>query len=96
MKEKRHHQRSVNKCAKVRNPVLEATGNGPAVKLRRILTRQTAHVVVELAYYNHQDPTKRAGRWAMIEGAEAAGKLRPGWRGRVQLGTVAVDTGFNT
>ena len=62
----------------VRNSVLEAIGNTPAVKLRRVVTRDMADVVVKLEYYNPTGSYKDRMALAMIEGAEASGRLRPG------------------
>lgn len=64
----------------VRNSVLEAIGNTPAVKLRRVVTRDMADVVVKLEYYNPTGSYKDRMALAMIEGAEASGRLRPGMR----------------
>ena len=65
---------------KVRNSVLEAIGNTPAVKLQRIATREMADVIVKLEYYNPTGSYKDRMALAMIEGAEARGTLRPGMR----------------
>lgn len=64
----------------VRNSVLEAIGKTPAVKLRRVVTRDMADVVVKLEYYNPTGSYKDRMALAMIEGAEASGRLRPGMR----------------
>ena len=64
----------------VRNSVLEAIGNTPAVKLRKLVTREMADVVVKLEYYNPTGSYKDRMALAMIEGAEARGALRPGMR----------------
>jgi cysteine synthase A len=64
----------------VRNSVLEAIGNTPAVKLRKLVTREMADVVVKLEYYNPTGSYKDRMALAMIEGAEARGSLRPGMR----------------
>ena len=64
----------------VRNSVLEAIGNTPAVKLRKVVTRDMADVVVKLEYYNPTGSYKDRMALAMIEGAEASGRLRPGMR----------------
>ena len=64
----------------IRNSVLEAIGNTPAVKLRKIVTRDMADVVVKLEYYNPTGSYKDRMALAMIEGAEARGSLRPGMR----------------
>jgi cysteine synthase len=64
----------------VRNSVLEAIGNTPVVKLRKLVTQDMADVVVKLEYYNPTGSYKDRMALAMIEGAEASGKLRPGMR----------------
>src|ERR1700747_1503326 len=64
----------------VRDSVLDAIGNTPAVKLRKIVTREMADVVVKLEYYNPTGSYKDRMALAMIEGAEARGSLRPGMR----------------
>lgn len=64
----------------VRNSVLEAIGNTPSVKLRKLVAADMADVVVKLEYYNPTGPYKDRMALAMIEGAEARGKLRPGMR----------------
>ena len=64
----------------VRNSVLEAIGNTPAVKLRRVVTPDMADVVVKLEYYNPTGSYKDRMALAMIEGAEASARLRPGMR----------------
>jgi cysteine synthase A len=64
----------------IRKSVLEAIGNTPAVKLRKLVTREMADVVVKLEYYNPTGSYKDRMALAMIEGAEARGSLRPGMR----------------
>jgi cysteine synthase len=73
----------------VRDSVLEAIGNTPAVKLRKLVTREMSDVVVKLEYYNPTGSYKDRMALAMIEGAEARGSLRPGMR-------VVEYTGGNT
>src|ERR1700739_3857137 len=64
----------------VRDSVLEAIGNTPAVKLRKLVTREMADVVVKLEYYNPTGSYKDRMALAMIEGAESRDSLRPGMR----------------
>ena len=64
----------------VRTSVLQAIGNTPAVKLRKVVTRDMADVVVKLEYYNPTGSYKDRMALAMIEGAEGSGRLRPGMR----------------
>src|ERR1700737_2219662 len=64
----------------VRNSVLDAIGNTPAVKLRKLVTREMANVVVKLEYYNPTGSYKDRMALAMLEGAEAVGSLRSGMR----------------
>lgn len=69
-----------NGAINVKNSVLEAIGNTPAVKLRRIVTPEMADVVVKLEYYNPTGSYKDRMALAMIEGGERRGSLRPGIR----------------
>src|SRR6202140_4772665 len=62
----------------VRNTVLEVIGDTPAVRLRSLVTREMADVIVKLEYYNPTGSYKDRMALAMIEGAEARGSLRPG------------------
>jgi cysteine synthase len=64
----------------VRNSVLEAIGNTPVVRLRKLVARDMADVVVKLEYYNPTGSYKDRMALAMIEGAEARGQLKPGMR----------------
>jgi len=60
--------------------VLEAIGNTPVVKLRKLVAPDIAEVVIKLEYYNPTGSYKDRMALAMIEGAEARGQLRPGMR----------------
>lgn len=60
--------------------VLEAIGNTPVVKLRKLVSPGMADVVVKLEYYNPTGSYKDRMALAMIEGAESRGQLRPGMR----------------
>lgn len=64
----------------VRNSILEAIGNTPVVRLRKIVSPDMADVVVKLEYYNPTGSYKDRMALAMIEGAEARGQLKPGMR----------------
>jgi len=64
----------------VRGSVLEAIGDTPVVRLKRIVTAGMAEVVVKLEYYNPTGSYKDRMALAMIEGAEARGELRAGMR----------------
>jgi cysteine synthase A len=64
----------------VRNSVLEAIGNTPVVRLRKIVSPDMADVVVKLEYYNPTGSYKDRMALAMVEGAEARGQLKPGMR----------------
>lgn len=68
------------KTTNVKNTVLEAIGNTPVVRLRRLVTPEMADVIVKLEYYNPTGSYKDRMALAMIEGAEARGALRPGMR----------------
>ena len=60
--------------------VLHAIGGTPVVRLRRLVEADSADVLVKLEYYNPTGSYKDRMALAMIEGAEAAGTLRPGMR----------------
>jgi hypothetical protein len=64
----------------IRDSVLQAIGNTPVVRLRRVVTPSMADVLVKLEYYNPTGSYKDRMALAMIEGAEARGELRPGMR----------------
>src|SRR5215467_7349875 len=64
----------------VRDSVLQAIGNTPVVRLRKVVTPAMADVLVKLEYYNPTGSYKDRMALAMIEGAEARGELRPGMR----------------
>src|SRR2546427_12892814 len=64
----------------IRDSVLQAIGNTPVVRLRRVVTSSMADVLVKLEYYNPTGSYKGRMALAMIEGAEARGELRPGMR----------------
>lgn len=66
--------------SQVKNSVLEAIGNTPLVKLRKVVSPGMAEVVVKLEYYNPTGSYKDRMALAMIEGAEKRGALRPGAR----------------
>ena len=60
--------------------VLAAIGRTPVVRLRRLVPATSADVFVKLEYYNPTGSYKDRMALAMIEGAEASGKLKPGMR----------------
>lgn len=60
--------------------ILHAIGRTPVVRLRRVVDRDSADVLVKLEYYNPTGSYKDRMALAMIEGAEARGALRPGMR----------------
>src|SRR5271154_4966275 len=64
----------------VRDSVLQAIGNTPVVRLKKILSAEMAEVLVKLEYYNPTGSYKDRMALAMIEGAEARGDLKPGMR----------------
>src|SRR5437016_14617418 len=64
----------------IRESVLQAIGNTPVVRLRKVVTSSMADVLVKLEYYNPTGSYKDRMALAMIEGAEARGELRPGMR----------------
>src|SRR2546430_9897976 len=58
--------------------ILQANGNAPIVKLRKLTSAQSATVFVKLEYFNPTGSYKDRMALAMIEEAEARGDLRPG------------------
>ena len=60
--------------------VLDAIGNTPLVRLRRIAPPDAADVLVKLEFYNPTGSYKDRMALAMIAGAEARGALRSGMR----------------
>jgi len=64
----------------IRDSVLQAIGNTPVVRLRKLVTPSMAEVLVKLEHYNPTGSYKDRMALAMIEGAEARGDLRPGMR----------------
>jgi cysteine synthase len=68
------------KFSAVNESVLQAIGNTPAVRLRKVVAPAMADVVVKLEYYSPTGSYKDRMALAMIEGAEARGELRPGMR----------------
>src|SRR3954447_23493652 len=73
-------ERSVAGGNQVRDSVLQAIGNTPVVRLKKLVTPGMADVLVKLEYYNPTGSYKDRMALAMIEGAEASGALRPGMR----------------
>src|SRR5882672_12210968 len=67
-------------CNPIRDSVLQAIGNTPVVRLRKVLTPSMGEVLLKLEYYNPTGSYKDRMALAMIEGAEARGELRPGMR----------------
>src|SRR5271156_59254 len=63
-----------------RDSVLQAIGDTPVVRLRKIVSGSMAEVLVKLEYYNPTGSYKDRMALAMIEGAEARGELRAGMR----------------
>jgi cysteine synthase len=64
----------------VRDSVLQAIGNTPVVRLRKLVTPAMGPVLVKLEYYSPTGSYKDRMALAMIEAAEARGELRPGMR----------------
>src|SRR5215467_1504369 len=64
----------------IRDSVLQAIGNTPVVRLRKVVTPSMGEVLVKLEYYNPTGSYKDRMALAMIEGAEARGELKPGMR----------------
>jgi cysteine synthase A len=64
----------------IRDSVLQAIGNTPVLRLRKLVTPSMAEVLVKLEYYSPTGSYKDRMALAMIEAAEARGDLRPGMR----------------
>src|SRR3954452_8496638 len=64
----------------VRESVLDAIGNTPVVRLRKLVDGNSADVVVKLEFYNPTGSYKDRMALAMIESAETRGVLKPGMR----------------
>jgi cysteine synthase A len=62
----------------VRGSILEAIGETPVVRLRKLVSEGSADVLVKLEYYNPTGSYKDRMALAMIEEAEKRGDLRPG------------------
>jgi len=60
--------------------VLDAIGNTPVVKLRKMVPAGCADVIIKLEYFNPTGSYKDRMALAMIEEAEKRGDLRPGMR----------------
>src|SRR5258708_22963552 len=64
----------------VRDSVLQAIGNTPVVRLRKLVSPSMGQILVKLEYYNPTGSYKDRMALAMIEGAESRGELTPGMR----------------
>ena len=58
--------------------MLQAIGNTPVVKLRKLAANGAADVLVKLEYYNPTGSYKDRMALSMIERAEQRGTLKPG------------------
>jgi cysteine synthase A len=76
--QQRKEQTMTNTPPKVYPSILQAIGNTPVVKLRKLPSEGSASVLVKLEYYNPTGSYKDRMALAMIEEAEARGALRPG------------------
>src|SRR5712691_6713343 len=65
---------------RIADSVLQAIGNTPLVRLTRVIAPGSADVVVKLESINPTGSYKDRMALAMIERAEADGRLRPGMR----------------
>jgi cysteine synthase A len=70
----------VSQNNRIRESVLQAIGNTPVVRLKKLVTPGMADVLVKLEYYNPTGSYKDRMALAMIEGAEQRGELRAGMR----------------
>jgi cysteine synthase A len=62
----------------IRASTLQAIGNTPLVRLRRVVPEGAAEILVKLEYFNPTGSYKDRMALAMIEGAERSGALQPG------------------
>ena len=60
--------------------VLQSIGRTPVVRLRRVVPKGAADILVKLEFFNPTGSYKDRMALAMIEGAEARGTLAPGMR----------------
>ncbi len=67
-----------NKPPAVCSSTLQAIGNTPVVRLQKLVSADSAEVLVKLEYFNPTGSYKDRMALAMIEEAEARGDLRPG------------------
>jgi cysteine synthase A len=63
---------------RIANDVTELIGNTPLVRIRRLAKGAGAEIVAKLEFYNPAHSVKDRIGLAMIEAAEAAGKIGPG------------------
>jgi cysteine synthase A len=64
----------------IADSVLKAIGRTPVVRLHRVVPPDAADVLVKLEFINPTGSYKDRMALAMVEGAEASGRLRPGMR----------------
>lgn len=74
---------------KIVNSVVDLIGNTPIVKLNRIVPEGSADVYVKLEFFNPGGSVKDRIALAMVEAAEQAGSLKPGY-------TIVEPTSGNT
>ena len=74
---------------KIANSITELIGNTPIVKLNNLPTPNSADVYVKLEFFNPGSSVKDRIALSMIEAAEAAGLLKPGY-------TIVEPTSGNT
>jgi len=62
---------------RIANDITELIGNTPLVRIRRLAAGAGADVTAKLEFYNPAHSVKDRIGWAMIEAAEAAGRIGP-------------------
>src|ERR1044072_676949 len=77
------------KVMTVANNILESIGNTPLVRLKKVVPPGSARVLVKLEWANPTGSMKDRMARAVVEAAEASGRLLPG-------GTVVEYTGGST
>ena len=62
---------------RIANDITELIGNTPLVRIRRLAAGAGADITAKLEFYNPAHSVKDRIGWAMIEAAEAAGRIGP-------------------
>ncbi len=68
----------VRVTVRIANDITTLIGNTPLVRLNRLVTSDQVTVLAKLEYFNPSGSVKDRAAVAMVDAAEAAGRLRPG------------------